>query len=86
MDRTVITWEGRQTMLLDEVDIISSVSGGSLAAADFIVNRENHFPGFEERVLGLGLQSKTEARRPGGIPARRDRRISAMTTFDQRRP
>ena len=32
---TEITWEGRRCRLLDEVDVISSVSGGSITAANY---------------------------------------------------
>ncbi|MFT7773401.1 patatin-like phospholipase family protein [Roseateles sp.] len=69
LNDTVIQWEGTPRSLLNEVDIISSVSGGSLAAADFLVHRDEYFPGFERRVLGLDLQSKAVSKflSPSGL-------------------
>lgn len=54
---TPIVWEGRRVSLLDEVDVISSVSGGSLAAAHFALDREAFLRDFPRRVLALDLQS-----------------------------
>jgi NTE family protein len=77
LNQTAINWEGGQRSLLDEVDIISAVSGGSLAAADFALNRSNFFPGFERRVLGMDLQSKTLGRflSPEGLWTQTSRRF-----------
>lgn len=76
MNETTITWEGKRRALLEEVDIISSVSGGSLAAADFVRNRDDFFPGFERRVLGLDLQSSVLGRflTPSGLLAQTSKR------------
>lgn len=59
---TPIVWEGRPRRLLDEVDFISAVSGGSLAAAYFALHREAFFERFESAVLGLDLQSVLTSR------------------------
>lgn len=52
--RTEIDWSGRRT-LLDEVDVISSVSGGSIAAAHYALFRDAHFATFEEKFLHRGV-------------------------------
>ena len=57
MSDTPILWEGRRGTLLDEVDVISAVSGGSLAAAHYALNREDFVHEFARRVLALDLQS-----------------------------
>lgn len=49
--KTKITWEGQTKKLLDEVDIISSVSGGSFTAAYYILNRDAMFDGSFENVF-----------------------------------
>ena len=59
---TPIVWEGHQRQLLDEVDFISSVSGGSLAAAWFALHRETFFETFEAQVLSFDLQTALTAR------------------------
>jgi len=55
--QTPIHWEGRRTSLLEEVDVISAVSGGSLAAAHYALNREDFLHEFPHRVLALDMQS-----------------------------
>ena len=53
---TTITWEGQERSLLDEVDVISSVSGGSLAAAFYGIYRERMFDDFAEEILYRDIQ------------------------------
>lgn len=55
--QTPIQWEGRQTSMLEELDVISAVSGGSLAAAHYALNREAFLHEFPRRVLALDMQS-----------------------------
>jgi len=45
---TRIVWQGKEKRLLDEVDIISSVSGGSFTSAYYGLNREKIFDGSYE--------------------------------------
>jgi NTE family protein len=69
LSETPIRWDGRRGSLLDEVDVISAVSGGSLAAAHFALNRESFISEFPRRVLSLDLQSLLLQRvlSPGGV-------------------
>ncbi len=54
---TPIHWEGRDTTMLDELDFISSVSGGSLLAGYYVAYREQTFERFEREVLAYDLQA-----------------------------
>jgi NTE family protein len=54
---TPIRWEGQRRSLLDEVDVISAVSGGSLAAAYFALRPDHFVREFEQRVLAVDLQA-----------------------------
>jgi NTE family protein len=56
--RTEIVWEGRRKRLLDEVDIISSVSGGSYTAAYYALYRERLFEDFEAEFLKRNVQGE----------------------------
>ncbi len=53
--RTNIRWEGRQVRLLDEVDIISAVSGGSFTAAYYALFLERIFVDFRAKFLERNL-------------------------------
>jgi len=55
---TRITWEGRRTRLLDELDAISAVSGGSTTAAYYALRGERIFVDFEGRFLERDLQGE----------------------------
>ena len=48
---TEIVWEGERRRLLDEVDVISSVSGGSLPAAYYALYGDRIFEDFTDKVL-----------------------------------
>lgn len=51
-----IEWEGRHTRLLDEVDLISAVSGGSYTAAYYALYRDRLFLDFERDFLKHDVQ------------------------------
>ena len=53
---TQITWEGQERSLLDEVDVISSVSGGSFTAAYYTLFRDQTFAQFPQEFLYRDIQ------------------------------
>jgi predicted acylesterase/phospholipase RssA len=53
---TEIGWEGQRHRLLDEVDVISSVSGGSLPAAYYGLFGDRIFEDFSDKVLYKSIQ------------------------------
>lgn len=55
---TEIVWEGKRKRLIDEVDVISSVSGGSLAAMYYGLFGDRIFSDFRERVLYRDVQGE----------------------------
>jgi NTE family protein len=55
---TLITVAGEQRPILDEVDCISSVSGGSFTAAYYALFRERLFRDFEARFLRRNVQGE----------------------------
>lgn len=67
---TVITWRGRKVALLDEVDVISSISGGSFPAAYYALRGAGIFDEFPERFLYRQVQSELIglALQPGSWP------------------
>jgi NTE family protein len=68
---TEIVWEGRRKRLLDEIDIISSVSGGSFTAAYYTLNRDRLFDGrFEQVFLKKNIEKAllAEALTPSNWP------------------
>lgn len=56
--QTEIVWEGRRKRLLDEVDIISAVSGGSYTAAYYALYRDRLFTDFERDFLKRDVQGE----------------------------
>jgi predicted acylesterase/phospholipase RssA len=56
-----ITWEGRSVRLLDEVDCISSVSGGSFTAAYYALRGDALFQDFGGRFLYRDIQGELAA-------------------------
>jgi NTE family protein len=56
--KTNIFWEGRTRPLLSEVDVISSVSGGSFTAAYYALYGDRIFHDFESRFLKQQIQSR----------------------------
>lgn len=55
---TQVQWEGKRRRLLDEADIISSVSGGSYTAAYFALHRDGLFTRFRDEFLTRDVQSE----------------------------
>ncbi len=60
--RTEVTVNGVKRRLLDEVDVISAVSGGTLPATYFGLRGEKTFEEFEERVLSRNLERELALR------------------------
>src|SRR6266550_2260750 len=56
--RTQIVWEGQTRRLLDEVDYISAVSGGSFTAAYYALYGDGIFTDFEKKFLDKNLQGE----------------------------
>jgi NTE family protein len=54
---TTIEWQGRRVALLDEVDVISSISGGSFPAAYYALRGRQIFDEFPDRFLYRPVQS-----------------------------
>ncbi|MBS1170337.1 MAG: patatin-like phospholipase family protein [Burkholderiaceae bacterium] len=54
---TRIKWEGRERILLNEVDVISSVSGGSITAAHYGLKQQRHFAEFPDNFLYKDYQN-----------------------------
>jgi NTE family protein len=57
---TEIMWEGKKRHLLDEVDIISSVSGGSFTSAYYALYRDKIFTDFESQFLKIDIEGALE--------------------------
>jgi predicted acylesterase/phospholipase RssA len=53
---TEIVWEGKRRRLLDEVDVISSVSGGSLTSSYYAMFGDRIFDDYAEKVLYSNIQ------------------------------
>ncbi len=58
---TTIVWEGKRRRLLDEIDVISSVSGGSFTAAYYGLFGDQLFERFEQVFLHKNIQGKLKA-------------------------
>jgi NTE family protein len=63
---TPLVWEGRETTLLDEIDTVHGVSGGSITAAYYAAFGDAMFPDFENEFLRQNFQRSliTRALRP----------------------
>ncbi len=57
LHRTEVTVNGVKRRLLDEVDVISAVSGGTLPATYYSLRGEKTFEEFEAKVLSRNLES-----------------------------
>jgi len=69
--RTEVVVDGRRTRLLDEVDIITGVSGGSFTALAYALYGEKLFDEYERRFLKRDVQGALIGRflSPGNWPA-----------------
>lgn len=57
-----ITWEGRQKWLVDELNIINALSGGSYTAAYYALYGDRIFVDFEDRFLRKDWESELRSR------------------------
>lgn len=60
--RTPIMWEGRQKRLIDELNIINTLSGGSFTAAYYALYHDRIFEDFEDRFLRKDWGSELQSR------------------------
>ncbi len=60
--RTEVTVNGTKRRLLDEVDVISAVSGGTLPAAYYALRGEKTFDEFEPKVLSRNFERELAER------------------------
>lgn len=58
---TAIVWDGRPQRLIDQLDIMTAVSGGSILAASFALRGVDGLADFEARFLNASLQQELEA-------------------------
>ena len=67
--QTPVHWQGRDTSLLDQIDVISGVSGGSIMAAYFAAFGKETFPAFEQQFLRRNFQDNliSYALKPGNL-------------------
>lgn len=62
INRQQVTWEGKRKPLLQEVDLIYAVSGGSIVAGYYALHGERLFEDFEARFLRRDNQSELAAK------------------------
>jgi NTE family protein len=62
LKETEVTVDGQKTRLLDEVDRISGVSGGSFTAAYYGLFRDRIFEDFQDKFLNKNIQGAIEDR------------------------
>ncbi len=62
MARTPIVWEGRKKRLIDELNIINAVSGGSFTATYYALYGDRIFQDFEARFLRKNWESELRSR------------------------
>ena len=60
--RTPIVWEGYRKRLVDEINIINALSGGSFTAAYYALYHDRIFHDFEDRFLRKDWESELHAR------------------------
>jgi len=62
LSRQQITWEGKKKRLLDELDVIFALSGGSFPAAYYALYGDRLFQDFEDRFLRIDWDSELRSR------------------------
>jgi NTE family protein len=62
LSRQQITWEGKQKRLLDELDVISALSGGTFTAGYYALRGDQIFHDFEARFLRKDWESELKDR------------------------
>ncbi len=67
--RTQVQWRGHEISLLDEIDVISGVSGGSIVSAYYAAFGKDTFPAFENEFLRQDFQDSLISNmfRPGSL-------------------
>jgi NTE family protein len=67
--QTNVHWQGKSTPMLDQVDVISGVSGGSIIAAYFAAFGRDTFPAFEQQFLRQNFQDNliSNMLKPGNL-------------------
>lgn len=67
--QTEVPWQGRDISLIDELDLISGVSGGSIIAAYYAAFGAETFPAFEDQFLRMNFQDSlvTNTFKPGSL-------------------
>jgi len=69
LQQTRVQWRGEATSLLDQLDVISGVSGGSIIAAYYAAFGAQTFPAFEQQFLRQNFQDNliSNMLRPGNL-------------------
>jgi len=62
LSRQQITWEGKQKRMLDELDVIFALSGGTFTAGYYALRGDQIFHDFEARFLRKDWESELKAR------------------------
>src|SRR5215510_12063454 len=69
LSRQEITWQGRKKRLLDELDVIFALSGGSFPAAYYALYGDRLFQDFEPRFFCGKIGTANFARGSSALPA-----------------
>jgi NTE family protein len=82
---TTIELDGRETKMLDEVDVISSVSGGSFTSAYYGLRGEELFEDFEKDFLRFNLEKQLiwKALNPALLFSKTGRTESAVRYYEE---
>jgi NTE family protein len=69
LHQTQVPWQGQRISLIDELDLVSGVSGGSIIAAYYAAFGKDTFPAFDEQFLRKSFQDNlvSYAFKPGSL-------------------